>query len=72
MSDQADAHSTLQADDFAKEVNAAPVGIFREYVAFLRHNKKWWLTPILLALLVAGAAVMTSGSAAAPFIYALF
>lgn len=59
-------------DDFMKEVNSAPVGILNEYMAFLRHNKKWWLTPILLALFVAGAAVITSGSAAAPFIYALF
>lgn len=72
MSDQANVDPALQADDFANEVNAAPEGIFREYIAFLRHNKKWWLTPILLALVVAGAAVVTSGSAAAPFIYALF
>lgn len=63
---------TESAGDFMNEVNAAPVGILSEYVAFLRHNKKWWLTPILLALFIAGAAVITSGSAAAPFIYALF
>ncbi len=72
MSDQSNTNPALQADDFANKVNAAPEGIFREYLAFLRHNKKWWLTPILLALAVAGAAVITSGSAAAPFIYALF
>ena len=72
MSDLPKTSPTVPADDFANEVNAAPEGIFREYVAFLRHNKKWWLAPVLLALVVAAAAVVTSGSAAAPFIYALF
>ena len=40
---------------------------------FLRTRKKWWLTPIvvfmvLLSLLI----VLSEGSAVAPFIYALF
>ena len=35
-------------------------------------NKKWWLAPIVLAVLLIGALVVLSGSAAAPFIYTLF
>jgi drug/metabolite transporter superfamily protein YnfA len=38
----------------------------------LRHNKKWWLVPILLILLVFGLFMILSGTAAAPFIYTLF
>ena len=40
---------------------------------FLRHQKKWWLLPLVFTLLLLGALiVLTQGSALAPFIYALF
>lgn len=40
---------------------------------FLRVRKKWWLTPIVLVLLLLGLLiVLTQGSALAPFIYTLF
>ena len=39
---------------------------------FLLSNKKWWLTPIILALLLVGALILLSGTVAAPFIYTLF
>jgi hypothetical protein len=40
---------------------------------FLRVRKKFWLLPMLLTLALFGALVLlTSGSAAAPFIYTLF
>lgn len=47
-------------------------GFLSEFWDFLRHNKKWWLTPIVVILLMFGALVLLSGSAAAPFIYTLF
>jgi len=46
--------------------------IVGEFVAFLRANKKWWLAPLLLALLGLGALVFLGGTAVAPFIYTLF
>lgn len=40
---------------------------------YLRERKKFWLAPILLALLILGALiVLGGGSAVAPFIYSLF
>jgi hypothetical protein len=40
---------------------------------FLRVRKKFWLTPIILTLLLfGGLVVLSSGSAVAPFIYTLF
>lgn len=40
---------------------------------FLKFRKKYWLLPIIITLLLFGALiVLTSGSAIAPFIYALF
>jgi hypothetical protein len=47
--------------------------IAREFWDFLRVRKKWWLTPIVLFLLVLGGLlVLAKGSALAPFIYSLF
>jgi hypothetical protein len=49
------------------------LGIAREFFEFLKHRKKWWLTPIIVLLILLGALiVLTEGSALAPFIYALF
>ena len=40
---------------------------------FLRVRKKFWLLPVLMAMLVfGGLTVLTKGSAVAPFIYTLF
>jgi hypothetical protein len=49
-----------------------PSGIVSEFWQFLKHNKKWWLAPILIVLLLFGALIFMSGTAAAPFIYTLF
>ncbi len=46
--------------------------ILREFLDFLVHNKKWWLIPILLVLLLFGTLLVLSGTGAAPFIYTLF
>lgn len=44
-----------------------------EIVGFMRARKKYWLAPILIAmLLLGGLIVLTQGSAVAPFIYTLF
>lgn len=44
----------------------------REFWDFLKHNKKWWLLPIVIVIALLGALVMLGGSGAAPFIYTLF
>lgn len=46
--------------------------IVTELLQFLRHNKKWWLLPILIVLALVGVLVVLGGTAAAPFIYTLF
>jgi hypothetical protein len=47
-------------------------GILREVWGFMKQNKKWWLLPLILALLVFGLLVVLSGTGLAPFIYTLF
>lgn len=62
----------MNNDQFEKAAQEQPVGALREFIDFLRDNKKWWLLPIVIVLLVFGALVLVSGTAAAPFIYTLF
>jgi hypothetical protein len=46
--------------------------LLSEFWLFLKYNKKWWLLPILIVLLLLGALVLLGGTAIAPFIYPLF
>ena len=49
------------------------VSVLTQFWQFLRVRKKWWLGPIVFALLLVGfLLVLTEGSALAPFIYTLF
>lgn len=41
--------------------------------SFLNVRKKWWLTPIIVFILLLSALIVAAeGSAVAPFIYTLF
>lgn len=49
------------------------MSILKEFFQFLNSRKKWWLTPIVLMLLLLGLLIVfTENAAVAPFIYALF
>lgn len=49
-----------------------PANFFSELLHFLRHNKKWWITPIVLILVLASVLLIFGGSGVAPFIYSVF
>jgi len=45
----------------------------RELTDFLRHNRKWWLVPIIIVLLLVSALVfLTNNPVTAPMIYTMF
>ena len=58
--------------DFATQAKETRPGLLAELWEFLRDNKKWWLTPIIVVLLFVSALILLAGTAAAPFIYPLF
>ena len=60
--------------DFEKAAQSRPPGLWRELFDLLRENKKWWLVPIIVALVVLGVlvAIAVVSPGAAPFIYTLF
>jgi hypothetical protein len=61
-----------EESDFLGQAAQPAPGIVREFWEFLRDNKKWWITPIVLVLLLVTALIFLSSTAAAPFIYTLF
>jgi len=46
--------------------------IFSDLWGFMKQNKKWWLLPLLMALLLFALLIFLSGTGLAPFIYTLF
>ena len=47
--------------------------VVSELWLFMKENKKYWLAPIVITLVLVGALlVLAKGSAIAPFIYTLF
>jgi hypothetical protein len=51
----------------------AKQSLLREFFLFIRQEKKWWMIPLVLVLLVAGAMIIFAGSSPlAPFIYPFF
>jgi len=49
------------------------IELIKDLWGYMRENKKLWLAPILVLLVLLGALVVfAEGSAIAPFIYTLF
>ena len=62
------------ADDSPENDGESPDerGLLAECVAVLRQDKRWYVIPIVLALLLLTAVAVIGGRAAAPFVYTLF
>jgi hypothetical protein len=58
--------------EFRRLADAPPHGVVREFVDFLLQNKKWWLAPIVMAILLVGLMIVLGSSGAGPFIYSLY
>ncbi len=59
-------------DEFNRLAEKKSCSIITEFWLFLKYNKKWWLLPVIIILLVLGLLTLLSGTAIAPFIYPLF
>lgn len=65
-----DGNTGREFEQAATEANGRT--IVAEFRDFLRHNKKWWLLPLVLVLLLQALLLMLASTAAGPFIYPLF
>ena len=61
-----------RADEFARLAEQRQPGLLREFFDFLIHNKKWWLTPIIVCLLLIGILMLIGSTGAGQFIYTMF
>jgi hypothetical protein len=68
----AEQQKTSAADKLAEQAQMKSSGPLVELWDFLKHNKKWWLVPVILVLLLMGALLVLGATGAAPFIYTLF
>jgi len=59
-------------NSFEEANQAKQTSLVGEFFQLLKHNKKYWLVPLLLALLGLGTLIILGSTAAAPFIYTLF
>tara|TARA_R110002111_G_scaffold227346_1_gene288820 strand:- start:45460 stop:45684 length:225 start_codon:yes stop_codon:yes gene_type:complete len=72
MADQIDSKQSPSDEnptEFLTLSEGTSPGILAEFWYFLCQNKKWWLAPIIIALLLIGLLILISGSAIAPLIY---
>jgi hypothetical protein len=72
MSEEDRQQDEARQTDFERRAEGPAPGFLAEFGDFLLHNKKWWLTPILVILLMLGGLILLSGTAAAPFLYTLW
>lgn len=55
--------------DFERTSQERQPSLVAEFIAFLREEKKWWLVPIVLVLLMLTLLAWVGGSSLAPFVY---
>lgn len=67
-----DTDKNRKEDEFLAQATGKQAGLVAELISFLKANKKWWLAPIIISILLLGLLVVLGGTAAAPFIYTLF
>jgi len=72
MTDSTSDEPTESASDFEKLADEQQMSLMAEFWLFIKEEKKWWLTPIILVLLGVGVLVALTSTGAAPFIYTLF
>jgi hypothetical protein len=59
-------------EEHARRAGRAASGPLAEFRYFVGRTRKWWMSPIVLALLLVGVLLVMAGTSVAPLIYALF
>ena len=57
---------------FAERMEGKSPNMLSEFWGLLRHSRKWWLTPLLIAAVLLGVFMLLFGTPLSPLIYTLF
>ena len=63
---------TAPNNEFEKAAQQKQSNLVVEFLGFLKQNRKFWLLPLLIIMLLLTALLVLTSTAAAPFIYTLF
>ncbi len=72
MAEDASPAKERQEAAFAEAARERRRGVVGEFWEFARQNKKWWLTPIIVILLLVGLLLILGSTGAGSLIYPLF
>lgn len=64
--------TTQDRNPFTDLADEKPQSLFQEVWHLLASDRRWWLAPIVIALMIFGALIVLSSTGVAPFIYTLF
>ena len=63
----------VRGPSFGESTAMAKQSLIKEFALFVKHEKKWWLIPLIGVLLLVGVLYLFAvSSPMAPFIYPLF
>lgn len=61
-----------QANEFLSAASGKQQGLIGEFIGFMRDNKAWWLTPILVVIGLVGVLLLFGTTGASAFLYSFF
>lgn len=65
--------TTSEKEDFASAAkNVKEENIVTEFFGFLKENRKMWMAPIVILLVLFGLLTLLAATGAAPWVYTLF
>jgi len=65
-------NGTDSGNQFAQQGQEQRTGLLADFIYLLKNNRKWWMLPLILVLIVFGIFMVLSSSGVAPFIYTVF
>ena len=64
--------SKKEPTEFEQMAKESRPSLLVEFWSFLKYNKKWWLLPIVIVMLLLGLAVLAVHSGVGPWLYTIF
>lgn len=67
--DGSESDVSCQPDSFEERAEGSSPGLIVEFWDFIVHNKKWWIAPIVIVLMLVGLLIFLAETPVGPLIY---